>query len=278
VSNNLNEIVKRLEVEINQHGHAFQYAVIRHANALFDQRLSRWRAPVPEFPIEVQGASGRIDVILQAQDTALFLIIEAKRSNPALSNWCFLKAPDTDGLQSKTVVAETIHLKEPARFFTTIGMTWSHNDVYHLAYEVKSSSKGDSQSKGKGGIERAVTQVLRGLNGMIEFLSTNPQFLKKHGSMTFLPVIVTTATMLISDVKLTDTNLQSGEVSLDSDSISPRDWLFYNYPQSPGLKHSVPSRPKSDSFSEILANEYVRSIAVVNPNGLQDFLSSPMWE
>lgn len=271
------EIARVLELEVNKHGDAFQYAAIRQAQDLFEQRLSPWRAPVPEFPIEVQGASGRIDAILQRQETSLFLIVEAKRSNPALSNWCFLRAPYPDDSSSRTAIAETIELKDPGRFFTSIGKTWPEQDVYHLAYEVKSSRKGDPSSRGRGGIERAVTQVLRGLNGVIEFLSTNPQFLKKHGPMTFLPVIVTTASLFVSDVDLALTDLVSGEVALQAESINERDWLFYNYPQSPGLKHSVPSRPKADDFRKIMTNEFVRSIAIVSQSGLKQFLTSGMW-
>lgn len=275
--NSVEEIANGLEVEINKHGHAFQYAVIRRANDLFDQRLSPWRSPVPEFPIEIQGASGRIDAILQRRETSLFLVLEAKRANPALSNWCFLKAPYPDDSKSRIAIAETIQLKEPDRFSSSIGMRWSEPDVYHLAYEVKSSSTGDPHSKGRGGIERAITQVLRGLNGVIEFLSNNPQFLKKYGPMTFLPVIVTTANLYVTTVDLADTELASGEVSLGSESIRQADWLVYNYPQSPGLKHSVPSRPKADSFREIMTNEYVRSVAIVGHGALNDFLVSPIW-
>jgi hypothetical protein len=94
--------------------------------------------------------------------------------------------------------------------------------------------------------------------------------------MSFLPVVVTTASLFVSDVDLTQAKIESGEIALEGNSIREKYWLYYNYPQSPGLKHSVPSRPKPDDFAEIMSNEYVRSIAVVNQAGLTDFLISGM--
>lgn len=277
MNDELENIRRLLEIEVNRHGYSLQYSVIALANALFNRHLSPWRAPVPEFPVEVQGHATRIDAILKHRDRSLFLVLEIKRANPALSNWCFLKAPFPNDSLASTVSAETINLYDPGRFLAKVEPLGARENVYHLAFEVKSSQKGDTVGGKRGAIEDAATQVLRGLNGIFEYLSTNPQFLKKFGSMTFFPVVVTTAKLFISPVDLSKSDLQTGEINLANEFLSETKWLVYNYPQSPGLKHSVPTKPRSDDFREAFGVDFLRSIAFVNTSALDDFFGSGLW-
>jgi hypothetical protein len=272
----LDKINEKLENTLNRHGYSFQYSVIKFADKLFSSRSSPWHSPLLEFPVEVQGYGTRIDVILKHREKPFFLLVETKRANPALSNWCFLKAPYPGNSLANRVVVERFYRDDPGRY-TTLDTIDIAGEVCHLGIEVKSSQKGDPGGRGRGAIEGAATQVLRGLNGMIEFLSTNLQIINKYKCITLLPVIVTTADLYFSSADISNAELSSGEVDLSEKVLIKKEWLIYNYNQSPGLKHSVPSAKRHDKFDDILSEQFVRSIPIVNPTGLIKFLDSKRW-
>ena len=49
---------------INRHGYAFQEAVLRRGQELFEARRSNWIFDSAEVPVEVRGAQTRIDFLL----------------------------------------------------------------------------------------------------------------------------------------------------------------------------------------------------------------------
>ena len=54
------EITKGLESILDTHGYGFQYAVLATAQRLFSPTTihgSRWRLPIAEFPVEVNGCT-----------------------------------------------------------------------------------------------------------------------------------------------------------------------------------------------------------------------------
>jgi hypothetical protein len=56
---------KAFEAALNRHGFALQYAVAQFARELSRFAFSNWFPVVPEFPVRVQGADTRIDLILR---------------------------------------------------------------------------------------------------------------------------------------------------------------------------------------------------------------------
>lgn len=276
MDNQLDRINKTLEKTLNRHGYSFQYSVVSKANELFKNHQSNWRAPVTEFPSEVKGFGTRIDTILQYKDKPIFLIIETKRANPALSNWCFLEAPYINTGINKPIV-ESI-TKNQSQYRTSIAGLEKPREVCHLGLEIKSTKKGDPCSSGRGAIEDAAAQVLRGLNGLIEFFKPQHEMLKEYGTITVLPAIITTANIFYSNAKLSNADLNSGEIDLSDETIEKRDWLFYNYNQSPGLKHSIQPNRKYPEFEKALQNLYIRTIPVISPIGLEDFLGRNLFE
>ena len=78
-----------LQKRLDQHGYGFQYALIRH---LREKGLS-WYLQATEFPVEVGEKHTRIDFVLKYGSRNVYLVAECKRANPALSNWCFIRAP-----------------------------------------------------------------------------------------------------------------------------------------------------------------------------------------
>src|SRR5438067_1519637 len=95
MTQDLAEVAGGFERVLNRHGYGFQYAVLRKARLLFEKKQSVWRFEVSEFPVTTQHDSTRIDFVLKAgsKETPILMIVECKRANPALANWCFIHAP-----------------------------------------------------------------------------------------------------------------------------------------------------------------------------------------
>ena len=132
-------------------------------------------------------------------------------------------------------------------------------------------------SGGRSAIEDALGQVLRGVNGMVEFVNTHQQLLEAGQSFSFIPVIFTTATLWTSEVDLGSADINKG--TLESGvSLTSQSWIWLNDNQSPALKHSLAKQDNSGRMADVLDNEYVRSVAVVSSSGIEDFLTGWNFE
>lgn len=270
----------------NRHGFGFQYSVINLAIALHEKRdldekrVSAFYFEASEFPVEVKGNSTKIDIILargtvgNLHDYPLNLICECKRADPALSNWCFASAPFTrrsqlNGERERAII-ESIW-RESGSCYTGARTTFPIK-AYHLAFEIKSDMKGDGKGSNKSAIEDAAGQVSRGLNGFIEAITRNPILIKKYNKLDLLPVIFTTAQLYVTDIDISQADIQTGKLSLSASDVKSVSWLYYQYPISPGLRHIIQRNADPKSISDVLKYEYVRTIAIVNPNGIEEFL------
>ncbi len=101
---------KAFEAALNRHGFALQYAVAQSARSLATTGFSNWFPLTAEFPVRVQGADTRIDLVLEHRRRGRFLVVETKRANPALAYWCFAKSGFAGcGLQK-------VHLHDSGRY------------------------------------------------------------------------------------------------------------------------------------------------------------------
>jgi hypothetical protein len=258
---------------LNRHGYGFHYSVLQRAASLHEERRSKWMFEVAELPVEVQGAGTRIDFILRERTRRLYLLAECKRANPALSNWCFVRAPYYRRNQEEgRVVVEEARASLGGEVFTRTSTLTSTKKLYHLGLEVRSGEKGDPSGSGRGAIEEAATQVCRGLSGMVNFLSAHPQILQFDQRDAFLPVIFTTARIWTSEVDLGSADLQTGELELGTTAVTEEPWIWFQYHLSPGLKHSISADEVPTELGDILDLKYVRTIAVVNSSGIENFL------
>ena len=277
-------IKKAFEKTVNRHGYGFHYRVIKQAYELSRNIpvSSPWRFEASEVPVEVQGQGTRIDFVLSHRDynTPFYMLAECKRANPALSNWCFARSPFTRrGLRPSRIILERAMVDSGRNVYTLTQSQDVGKSVYHIALEVKSNTSGDPQSSGRGAIEDAATQVLRGLNGMVNFLSHNEQLFHEYKSIDLFPVIFTTAQIWVSQADLSNADLMTGNLDLSQIGLDKADWILYEYNTSPGLKHPYSYNEKAKSLAEVLHHEYVRTIAVVGPTGIGSFLawSGGIW-
>jgi hypothetical protein len=281
---------------LNRHGYGLQYSVLKAAEDLNKRHRSSWVFEAAEFPVQVKGTGTRIDFILRHSRRSQLLVAECKRANPAVANWCFVSAPYVrDGRATEEVFAEHLYVAGNLNLQSAVKSLGYTSEAYHLGFEMtskvhrehhsddrgKPDSKAcaDSDSKGRGAIEEAATQVCRGLNGLVEFYSRGLRQLDRPWELTISPVIFTTANLWASDIDLSRADLRTGEVNREEAKLMPRPYVIYQYHLSPGIKHQLPQAPGPTSLAEVLDAEHVRTIHIVNANFVDQFLSfaSEIW-
>lgn len=281
---------KGLARSLNIHGYGFQYAILKVAKECFEKNESPWVFEVSEFPVTINAVPIHIDFILRNKHEPFLLIAECKRADPAVSNWCFVKTPyiSRNISTGERIVREVINVDQnilPNDLKVSLDWAERSSDIYRLAFEVKSGEKGDGKPS-RGQINEAVTQALRGTNGLIDFfvkryladeLFPVIRYRGKWLRVAFMPVIFTTAKLLVSDIDLSTANVKDGNVDVTSADLEQTDWVFYHYAQSPGIKHSVMNSRRGDDISDILYLDYTRTIPIVSSEGIKAFLSNPLW-
>jgi hypothetical protein len=263
---------------LGAHGYGFQYAVLRRAKELAAEGPSKWVFEAAEFPVGTAECPTHIDFILRNADSTVYLVGECKRADPAHANWCFLKAPyirrnsfETELVFQEVVYqAETMVVAQPRTKHASIEST-------HLGFELRTGEKGEG-SGGRGAINDATAQVLRGSNGLLDHLFPEQRaYLGDRHNVVFVPVIFTTARLWVAKGDLGTANLTTGRLSEDWGELISVPWLWYTYNQSPALRHKLPSASQGQlSLSETLHAEYSRTIAIVGSDGIDRFLSADL--
>jgi hypothetical protein len=279
----ISEIRESFAKALNRHGYGFQYAVLKKCEEIAvelanDWRIATWRPLVSEFPVEVQNTGTKIDFILQRvsrrpPDIPVYLLAECKRANPALSIWCFARAPYVHHAWSskyEPLIVERFRSNAEASSFDVYH---SVPEPYHIGIELRSKSKGDKEGESGHAIENAASQVLRGLNGFVETLNQNTQLLEKQPHAYIVPVIFTTANLWGSDANLSEADLKTGISDANSKELKPLGWLCYQYHTSPGIKHSRSPHTKPSHLGTLMQSEYIRTIPIVNPEGIEPFFT-----
>lgn len=274
------------ESGLNQHGHAFHYRVIHEILTIADEPHSRahWELVAVEVPVSGSERSTRIDFLLQDArpqwGTLRILVAEVKRVNPAFGRWCFAKAPYSLPVwtRNQVVTEQLVNLDRRAERWTSAGIGGAERgDLYQIGFALKTEKKGDSHpvASDRDAIESACTQVLRGLNGLVTGLLHDERlrsYIDDCNFVELMPVVFTTAQLFVTSVDLSLADLETGEISLDGE-VNGSDWLLYQYPQSPDIKHHFDRGTLSrDSFADLMARDFVRSVAIVGPGGIREFL------
>lgn len=299
---------------LDRHGYGLQYAAIKEAGEAFG--TTRGRAfEVAELPVRVrEGCESKIDFIFSHSN--VYLVVECKRANPAVRNWNFIRAPYVRRNRShewfsveKVAIDRAIADQGlPGQSVVATGGKLDFDmgeKAYHLAVETRSGETGDPGGPGRGAIEEACAQVCRGGSGLVELIASEPGLAPGswHGTsvprsagidvVAVIPLIVTTARIITTDVGLSQASLADGKLASNDQRINEEPWVFYQYHRSPGLRHSLsigddstlaqyvpwPQYPfhGQDSLPELLDREYVRTIPVVNAKSFRRFLECFCW-
>jgi hypothetical protein len=258
---------------LNRHGYGFQYSVLNRAAALYEDGRSQWLFEAAEFPVEVQGSGTRIDFILKHRHYNHLLVAECKRVNPALGAWCFARAPYVRrGRIDEMYFADYLVRNRDGSFSAGVKPLTYLADAFHLGLEARTGDQGESAGAGRNAIEDAATQVCRGVNGLVEFYVRHRQVLKGKDELIISSAIFTTAALWAADVDLSNTDLSTGDVDPAAVGLVPKAYVAYQYHLSPGIKHEHSLHPMPKELGDVLDREYIRTIHVVAPNGVEAFL------
>jgi hypothetical protein len=267
------EIATSLGKVLSRHGHGFQYAVLRRAEELSRQRRSLWVFEGSEFPVTVRGASIHVDFVLRSRRTNTYLVAECKRADPAKAIWCFVRAPYTrrDSYDFE-MVFDAVSYTPPDSCVSIHQWINERPGSYHLGVELKTDAPGDGISS-RPAVNDAATQVLRGVSGLINHLCKSPASVFTEASVTrFLPVIFTTAELWTTETDLGAAELTSGKVTIgDATKVN---WLWFTHNRSPELRQDIESDKRPREIAEALRADYARTIAIVGPDGIDEFLSA----
>jgi hypothetical protein len=147
------EVAKSLHADLDRFGYGFQYAIVQAARSLFESKRSPWRIPVTEFPVEVKGQGTRVDIIFEHFQGGKYLVCECKRTNPKLSDWCFLRLPRFFDSHADLSLFEVVQ-NDGQEVKAALSQPGNPGEIFHIAQEVKSQKKGDETGRGRGVIEK----------------------------------------------------------------------------------------------------------------------------
>lgn len=280
-ADNSEQISAKLRKMLNAHGHGFHYAVMRRTHELTNARESTWVFDGVEFPVVGGGETTHIDFILRRRSGGVYVVSECKRADPAKARWCFAQAPYTwRNPMAEEVIFEQLHVTErERRIIHKPKFAYTTRGIYHLGFEMRTGEQGDGSGHGGQAINQAVTQVLRGTSGLINHLSDFAGRRWSEGrSDTFIPAIFTTAQIWKTDADLGSAELATGNLSPDAVKAQKADWIWFMHNRSPKLQPSVGSEESDDDLSANLRRDYARTIAIVSPDGIDDFLRTDLGE
>lgn len=270
------EIARHLEKVLNQHGYGFQYAVLRVAEEALKAGQSPWLLDAAEFPVQVGSSVVHVDFVLRHKSLPILLVGECKRADPSRARWCFVKAPYTSwNPDDKRVLLEEIRYRPADIASSHVKKHYDNAGSYNLSVELKTQGKPEGHVS-RTAVNDAGTQVLRGMNGLINHLYGPMATFSEPGAMIMLPVIFTTAEVLMSDADLGSADIKSGDLPKDAIEVHSRPWIWYTYNQSAAIRHDVESGDSSSSLSDTLLNSFSRSMAIVPSSSIEDFLTSSL--
>ena len=263
-----------LRAAFSQHGYGFQYSVANELYRLFAKRQSAWKLEAVEQPVGHGDNATHIDIVLRS-GTGAIAVVECKRANPALAAWCFAKS----GLASERadyVAFEGVFrpptVQSPQAFRKQDEYAqWQ----YHVGLEVRTDAKGDTHGNARGALSEAVKQSLRSGAGIVREMYDRPSLLGQRNRVVVVPMIVTTAELVVCDTDLSAAALSSGELPAGLE-VKSRKWLWLRSTVSANIRHGLTfyrkENPVFTEFGEVQDADYARSIGIVTWDGLQEFL------
>jgi hypothetical protein len=265
---------------LNTHGHGFHYAVVRRGEELYDLRETKWLLEGTEVPIVAGDATSHVDFVLGTRTDRIYLVGECKRADPARARWCFARTPYRwRNERDEELIFEQLVLHGDGTRHTRPHFSYMTGGSYQLCFELKTGHKGDGEARAGKSIEEAVSQVLRGVSGLIELVT---DFARSSGegekTIKFLPAIFTTAELWATECDLAGAELATGNLGPEQVRAEPIDWVWFTHNRSPRLGPSAPFEGRRNDLPTLVRHEYARSIAVISVNGIDDFLKRDLEE
>lgn len=280
----LNGVSKDLETVLNRQGYSFQYSILKRAEELLKTKKSKWHLFASEFPTTSNNEVSHIDFICDFRHhhkkINFFMVAECKRVDPAKGYWCFATTPySLDEFGNSAQFDQILCFSDIPQFNSSTKIAHTQQNIMNLGLEVKTGEKGDgSRTEGKSPINTSIGQVLKGQSGFINYLSNEGRdstdlILEVDVNNVFIPVIFTTAKIFVTQADLSNADLEKGFLPKDSVKAEEKDWVWLNHNRSEHLSHKVRFNYKENNYKSMFFREFTRSIAIVGPKGIDNFLS-----
>jgi hypothetical protein len=279
---------KGLHKFLNRTGYGFQHAVIHRAKWLWEKHTSQWSFECAEFPVLLGGKPTHIDFILRNKTyPGTYLVAECKRVQPVFGRWSFARAPYTVRNDSPNIIFEQFRVTSSTLAADPF-VRPAYERPYHLAEELKGDSASEPEpGSGRGDIDDAVAQVLRGVSGLVNHKFRHHAWVANSSldanssvdadTMRFIPAVFTTADVWVTDVDLATADLATGNLPPENVRATKKDWIWFNPNRSPNLRHELPWNDIGNDLSKEMECEFTRSIAIVNAvEGMDKFLNSDL--
>ncbi|MCC6228786.1 MAG: hypothetical protein IT432_06120 [Phycisphaerales bacterium] len=243
-----------------------------------------WQLAATEFPVALEHGESRADIVLKSPQCDVLLVCECKRSNPTESVWSFLPAPESAKPVPKRFVVDRVLIGRHSKAFR-VDCCWGEplsNDVANIAiaFKVKANSQRmeDEAPRESEDVDKVAGQVCRATNGVVISLRKHPGY-EQDRYVTVVPIIVTTARLVMADVDLSGARIDSGSIQVDNACVRDVNWLYWQYPMSPSLKHDFADENSTADPQSLLQLLYARTIPVVRSTHLAKFLvcHPPTW-
>lgn len=132
-------------------------------------------------------------------------------------------------------------------------------------------------SSGRGALNDAVNQALRGASGIFNTFLGRPAMLGSDGIVKVIPAVLTNARLLTCDTDLAEASFETGDLP-QSAGVAERPWVWLRTNVSSHLNHRAevfdrPGEAPARSFRDIADRDYARSVAMVTWSGLHQFLT-----
>lgn len=227
---------------LNNNGYSFQYAAINELNNV----SKLWEFYGAEIPVSTRNRNTQIDFVFQDLPGKIFLIGECKRVHTLFSDWAFVKVPFT----SRALIDKSLLIfdqlretrgdvlpevqKEVIRYVKP-----KDTDIYGLGFRVKNHlQKGEVECQENiDVINKSIEQVLVSTSGFINYLAkvVKPSnYIKYNITSLFLPTIITTAKLWVTDSNISDANLNDGNLT-DIEMFKEVPYVWFNHNRSHNL-------------------------------------------
>jgi hypothetical protein len=262
----------------------------------FQQRVSQicresgWLVTAEEYPVAyppgngpIVGKEGRLDIRAEKQftDYRTVLVVECKKTNADYKDWVFFLKGEgriTAALikmQGKPGAAEAATGKSKWDVSTNIAY-FTSGLVAQDARELRAEyGKPESWKSSTARIETACYQAVQAAQALVDEVASRQQLLLSHGrepepSTWIIPVVVTTANMMVCRFDLKDVALETGEIDWKKVSFEPRDAIAYEYPLPVHLqmKPAEPIRVEQSRVEDLVK----KHVLVVKAASLEGFL------
>ena len=233
---NVDEVAR---IALSEHGYLLQHKCLEEVR----EKTDKWFIEAEEYPVSTTDEETTIDFILRCTDfTDYYFIFECKRAHPDHVTWLFAnirKKPTTDDFVA-TEISRTEILAfsktgqpvnvAPVRIPFVAPKTERKVFKASVGLEVASETKVNKRSSKSQTIREACKQVMTGVGGIVSERASLMRKTSECGYWTYVPIVVTTAKLLVSYYAAENISLRTGQIEQGMLNAKEVGWVYYDFP------------------------------------------------